>query len=193
MKRLALFALWTALGGCAASADVASTGPAYPPPPPPTATATVAVDNPSASSTVEVDVAPAPEAEPEELVATSEPPEPVYEEQGDAPGADVVWVGGYWQWAGSDWGWYYGGWYPAPEGRRFTSPPTTSTSTATSCTCAGTGARRARSLATTAATGSSSRQPFDRRGTSAGRMSLSRGAPACRPAGEATTVRGPPA
>jgi hypothetical protein len=124
MKRVALFALCALLGGCAAQADAtySPATPQSPPPPPPPPPSSAAADDSSASSTVEVDVAPAPETEPEELVATSEPPEPVYEEQGDAPGSDVVWVGGYWQWTGSDWGWYYGGWYPAPEGRIYVEP-----------------------------------------------------------------------
>ena len=38
------------------------------------------------------------------------------------PGDGMVWVGGYWQWTGSDWAWYYGGWYPAPEGRVYVEP-----------------------------------------------------------------------
>jgi hypothetical protein len=83
-----------------------------PQPPPP----------PAAQAQIDVTVAPAPETEPEELVATSEPPELVYEEQTDSPNPGYVWIGGYWQWSGNDWVWYYGGWHPAPEGRVYVSP-----------------------------------------------------------------------
>jgi len=49
-------------------------------------------------------------------VATSEPPDPIYEEETDSPGAGYVWVGGYWGWTGTDWGWNWGQWAPAPPG-----------------------------------------------------------------------------
>jgi len=70
----------------------------------------------------DVGMAPPPETEPEELIATSEPPDPVYEEQTDAPSPGMVWVGGYWQWTGSDWSWYYGRWNTAPQGRIYVEP-----------------------------------------------------------------------
>lgn len=127
MKRLALVALSTVFCGCAAHATATWVEPSArvtvvaPPPPPPPG---VVVEAQVQPASVEVDVAPAPEAtaEPEELIATSEPPELVYEEQTDMPGPGVFWVPGYWQWTGSDWGWYYGAWAPAPAGRVYIEP-----------------------------------------------------------------------
>jgi hypothetical protein len=54
--------------------------------------------------------------DPEEVQATSEPPDPVYEEQTVSTGPGYVWIGGYWGWNGVDWGWNWGRWEPAPEG-----------------------------------------------------------------------------
>jgi len=61
-------------------------------PPPPQASVEVAAQ--PGTGTVEVQIAPAPEAtaEPEEVIATSEPPEPVYEEQVDMPNPGMFWV-----------------------------------------------------------------------------------------------------
>ena len=110
MKRLALLTLSTVVSGCTVHAGGAVWVPPPPraevvvtAPPPPQAT----VDVSAQPGTVEVQVAPAPEAtaEPEEVIATSEPPELVYEEQTDAPSPGLFWVPGYWQWTGSDRGW----------------------------------------------------------------------------------------
>src|ERR1700722_5283157 len=90
--------------GWAARVDVAP-----PPPPPSVSVEAQAGADVQAGGTAEVDVAPAPEtSDPEELVAPSEAPEMVYEEQTDAPNPGLFWVGGYWQWTGADWSWYYG-------------------------------------------------------------------------------------
>jgi hypothetical protein len=125
MTKTKTIALSTLLGssllaGCAAQADVNASVNAPPPPPPPQ----VQVEGQVDVQAEPTDVAPAPEAtdEPEELVATSEPPEPIYEEQDDGGGPGMVWVGGYWEWTGNDWVWFYGRWAPAPEGRIYIEP-----------------------------------------------------------------------
>jgi hypothetical protein len=135
MKKTASVAACILLGsslllGCAehegASADVAMAPP--PPPPPPPVGVQVGVqaqvqgDAPPADGQAEMAPPPDETAEPEEVVATSEPPEPVYEEQTDMPSPGMVWVGGYWGWTGNDWAWYYGGWQPAPAGRIYVEP-----------------------------------------------------------------------
>jgi hypothetical protein len=61
-------------------------------------------------------------ADPEEVTATTEPPDPVYEEETDMPGAGFYWVHGYWGWTGADWAWYSGRWLRAPEGRVYVEP-----------------------------------------------------------------------
>jgi hypothetical protein len=83
----------------------------------------VAAADVTASVDVSIDAAPeVTTADPEEVVATTEPPDPVYEERVDAPGPGYGWVGGYWGWTGSDWVWYPGRWLPAPEGRVYIEP-----------------------------------------------------------------------
>jgi hypothetical protein len=118
MKRLALLAVSTLILGSAAGCAERVVYVASPPPPPPAYVA------PSATATVDVSVGPAPDAtaEPEEVIATSEPPEMIYEEQDDMPGPGMYWVPGYWQWTGNDWYWYYGGWYAQPDGRVYVGP-----------------------------------------------------------------------
>src|SRR5579862_8415463 len=72
---------------------------------------------------VTVGVAPEiPVGDSEAVVATTEPPDPLYEEQSDPPGAGYVWVGGYWGWTGSDWAWYPGLWQPSPPGGVYVEP-----------------------------------------------------------------------
>ncbi len=78
----------------------------------------------AAQVNVSVDV-PVPEvtiSDPVEVTATTEPPDPVYEEQTDVPGPGYVWVGGSWGWTGSDWGWAPGRWLAPPEGRVYIEP-----------------------------------------------------------------------
>jgi hypothetical protein len=59
-----------------------------------------------------VAVRPAPVAvaytEPAEVVVTQEPPPPVYETVGIAPGPGYLWIGGYYHWNGGGWVWYRG-------------------------------------------------------------------------------------
>jgi hypothetical protein len=77
-----------------------------------------------AQVSLSVDVTP-PEvtiAEPEEVAATTEPPEPVYEEAPVAPAPGYVWVAGNWAWTGGDWAWYPGRWLVAPAGRVYVEP-----------------------------------------------------------------------
>ena len=78
-----------------------------------------------ATADVSVSVNVAPEitvADPEEIVATTEPPEPIYEERLDVPGPGYFWVGGSWGWTGADWAWAPGRWLLAPEGRVYIEP-----------------------------------------------------------------------
>jgi hypothetical protein len=56
------------------------------------------------------------------MTATSEPPDPVYEEPTDSPDPTYVWVGGYWGWNGVDWGWNWGRWAAPPEGQLYIAP-----------------------------------------------------------------------
>jgi hypothetical protein len=124
MKNLVLLAVPTLVVGCAfqlrarapepvVTAEVVAAPPAPSPPPAPEAPAAPAV---------EVEVEAVPTGDPEEVSATSEPPDPVYEEQVDAPGSGYVWVRGYWGWNGLDWGWHWGHWEVAPEGRVYVEP-----------------------------------------------------------------------
>ena len=96
-------------------------------PPPPVVTVDVAAQPPPepaapAGATVNVDVEPVPQGNPEEVQATTEPPDPVYEEQTDSPNVGYVWVGGYWGWNGVDWGWSWGRWAQPPEGQIYIEP-----------------------------------------------------------------------
>jgi hypothetical protein len=87
---------------------------------PATATAQVSV---GASVQIDTDAAPVvADSDPEEVSATTEPPEPVYEEQLDSPGPGYFWAGGYWGWSGADWAWYPGHWWVQPEGRVYVEP-----------------------------------------------------------------------
>jgi hypothetical protein len=61
-------------------------------------------------------------ADPAEVTVTTEPPEPLYEEQTDSIGPGYVWTRGYWGWSGADWAWYPGAWLMAPEGRLYIEP-----------------------------------------------------------------------
>ena len=112
MKCLAVIAIASAISACGGGFVSVQGG----------ASGTVSADaNANADTTVEV----APEvtsADPEEVTATTEPPDPIYEEQATMPGPGYVWVGGYWGWTGSDWGWYSGRWLTAPEGRVYVEP-----------------------------------------------------------------------
>jgi len=69
-----------------------------------------------------VEAEPIAEGEPEEVTATTEPPDPVYEEQTDSPGPGNVWVGGYWGWNGADWSWNWGRWATPPAGKVYIEP-----------------------------------------------------------------------
>jgi hypothetical protein len=57
---------------------------------------------------VAVRPAPVAYAEPGEVVVTDEPPAPVAEVVGVAPGPGFIWIGGYYHWYGSRWVWYRG-------------------------------------------------------------------------------------
>src|ERR1700678_1083674 len=67
--------------------------------------------------------APAGYAGPEEVVVDSDPPPPVVEYVGVAPGPGYFWIGGYYHWSGARWVWLRGHyerpphigarWYPA--------------------------------------------------------------------------------
>jgi hypothetical protein len=128
--QVALVAGSTCLAACTGSAQIQATTP-----PPPTATVSVnasadtsaaaAPANATVDATASADVPPPIEttdSDPEELTATTEPPEPVYEEQTDVPGPGYYWVGGYWGWSGTDWAWYPGQWLVQPEGRIYVAP-----------------------------------------------------------------------
>jgi hypothetical protein len=138
MKRLGWVG-WVAVpmfvAGCGGTLTVRTA----PPPPPPTLTVTVgtappppppdapapppAPDAPApAAPAVDVEVEPIPTGDPEEVQATSEPPDPVYEEQTDSPNPGWVWVGGYWGWNGSDWGWNWGHWIEPVAGQFYIAP-----------------------------------------------------------------------
>ena len=72
---------------------------------------------------VTVGVAPEiPVGDSEAVVATTEPPDPLYEEQTGPPGAGYACVGGYWGWTGSDWVWYPGLWQPSPPSGVYVEP-----------------------------------------------------------------------
>jgi len=94
--------------------------------PEPVVTVAVAAPPPEApappAAEATADVAPVAVGEPEEMTATSEPPDPVYEEQTDSPDPSYVWVSGYWGWNGVDWGWNWGRWAPAPDGQVYIAP-----------------------------------------------------------------------
>jgi len=47
-------------------------------------------------------------AAPAEVVVTEEPPAPVAEVVGIAPGPGLIWIGGYYHWYGGRWVWYRG-------------------------------------------------------------------------------------
>jgi hypothetical protein len=116
MRRVVLFILPAVALGCHAHVQAAAPEPAgevvvvAPPPPPAEAVATV-------------DVEAVQEGEPEEVTATSEPPDLIYEERTDSPGESYVWVAGYWGWTGADWRWYWGRWERVPaDGRIYIEP-----------------------------------------------------------------------
>ncbi len=120
MKRLGLLTIPVLLSACAAQIRVAT-------PEPPVATVSVGVPAPAPEPAAPPAEAAADTAEPvptdpEEVTATSEPPNPVYEEETDSPGPAYVWVGGYWGWNGVDWGWNWGHWAVAPEGQFYIEP-----------------------------------------------------------------------
>ena len=120
MRRFVLLMVPAFLSGCgvqlraAVPEPVVTVGVAVPPPEP--------VAPPAAEATADVEAAPVAVGEPEEMTATSEPPDPVYEEPTDAPDPSYVWVGGYWGWNGVDWGWNWGRWAAAPEGQFYVAP-----------------------------------------------------------------------
>ena len=92
------------------------------PPPPPAPEAPPAPPAPEPAASVDVEVDPIPAGDPEEVQATSEPPDPVYEEQTDSPNPGYVWVGGYWGWNGVDWGWNWGRWSEPVAGQFYIAP-----------------------------------------------------------------------
>ncbi|HXQ79731.1 MAG TPA: hypothetical protein VN775_00370 [Opitutaceae bacterium] len=47
-------------------------------------------------------------AEPGEVVVDAEPPAPIVEAIGIAPGPGYFWIGGYYHWYGNRWGWVRG-------------------------------------------------------------------------------------
>ena len=51
---------------------------------------------------------PVPGGVPEEVVVTQDPPAPLYETVGVAPGPGFIWIGGYYHWNGGRWVWYRG-------------------------------------------------------------------------------------
>jgi hypothetical protein len=129
MKRLALILLGGAICACGGYVQVQSGYPEAPPPPPPPGAVVQAPPPPppggeaTATADVNVEAAPAVTAsEPEELTATTEPPDPVYEEPTDSMGPGYVWVGGGWAWSGADWMWYPGRWLMAPAGNVYIEP-----------------------------------------------------------------------
>jgi hypothetical protein len=107
------------VGVSGAPAPPAPGGPAAPPPPGAPAPPSAAAPAPPA---VEVEVEPIVQGDPEEVTATTEPPDPVYEEQTDPPATGQVWVGGYWGWNGTDWGWNWGRWAEPPHGQVYVEP-----------------------------------------------------------------------
>ncbi len=111
MKRLSLLVLGSALSACGGVVHIRAEAP----PPPPVATVAV-----------QADVEPPPPevtaGDPEEVTATTEPPDPVYEERPAPPSPGYVWVGGNWAWTGSDWAWGPGRWMAPPEGRVYVEP-----------------------------------------------------------------------
>ena len=123
MKRVMLLVV-PLVSGCAVEMRPAAPEPvvaanAQPaPPPPPGEAPPPSAPAPAADGTGD----PVQTGEPEEVTATSEPPDPVYEEPTDAPGPAYVWVGGYWGWGGVGWGWNWGRWEVAPEGRVYIEP-----------------------------------------------------------------------
>jgi hypothetical protein len=119
MKALASVALFSAISACGGGVIRFQTTAAGPPPPPPM----VAGEAPVATAEVSVEAGPdVTTSDPEELTVTTEPPDPIYEEENDAPGSGYVWVGGSWAWTGTEWAWYSGRWLMAPEGRVYVEP-----------------------------------------------------------------------
>ena len=51
---------------------------------------------------------PVPAGAPGEVVVSEDPPAPVYETVGIAPGPGYLWIGGYYHWSGGGWVWYRG-------------------------------------------------------------------------------------
>ncbi len=133
MKRVMLLVIPVLISGCGAGITVRANVPPPPPPvvtvgvgvsapPPPAPPGPPAPPAPAAGVTVDVEAEPIVEGDPEEVQATSEPPDPVYEEQTDSPNPGYVWVGGYWGWNGVDWGWNSGRWAAPPAGRVYIEP-----------------------------------------------------------------------
>jgi hypothetical protein len=61
--------------------------------------------------------------EPGEVVVNQEPPAPVTEVVGVAPGPGFFWVGGYYHWYGNRWGWRAGHYeHPPHAGARWYGP-----------------------------------------------------------------------
>jgi hypothetical protein len=118
MRRLALLVAPALISGCGVQLRAAVPEPVVTvgvnAPAPPAA--------PDATASVTVDAEPVAEGDPEEVQATTEPPDPVYEEQTDSPNPAWAWVPGYWGWNGVDWGWNYGRWAEPPEGRIYVEP-----------------------------------------------------------------------
>ncbi len=58
---------------------------------------------------------PVPPGTPGEVVVSEDPPPPVYEAVGVAPGPGFVWIGGYYHWYGGRWVWYRGHYMRPPH------------------------------------------------------------------------------
>lgn len=125
---------WVLVSALVAGCGGTITFRAAAPPPPPPAEVTVGVGAPAppppeaapapappaAEATVEVE--PVSQGDPEEVSATTEPPDPVYEEETPAPSQGYIWINGYWGWNGIDWGWHWGRWESPPPGRIYIQP-----------------------------------------------------------------------
>jgi hypothetical protein len=63
-----------------------------------------------------------PQEEPAEDYASSEPPEPEYEEPPPAPAVGEVWIPGWWDWGDGEWRWVMGRWVRPMAGRSYVAP-----------------------------------------------------------------------
>ena len=56
------------------------------------------------------------------MVVSGPPPPPVQEVRSAPPGANAVWVDGYWHWTGARYAWIPGHWENAPPGATWYGP-----------------------------------------------------------------------